>query len=49
MVTTGSFACGDFVISSRDKLAKAAGIIHYRGITADRHHTADNKAQNRAV
>lgn len=45
----GSFACGDFVIRSINKLAKAAGIIHYRGIRADRNHTADNKAQNRAV
>ena len=45
----GSFACGVFVIRSRNKLAKAAGVVHYRGIRADRHHTADNKAQNRAV
>ena len=40
---------GVFVIRSRNKLAKAAGVVHYRGITADRHHAADNKAQNRAV
>ena len=45
----GGFVEGGFLLGAGNKLTKTTRIVHCRGISDDRHHTADDEANSRAA